>query len=121
MAVKKILIAEDEKPLANALQMKLNNTGFDASTVFNGKEALDAIKKGTYDLLLLDLVMPIMDGFSVLEEVKKLKSKLKIIVSTNLSQDQDKAKAMDLGAVDYFVKSDTPLTEVIKKVTKALS
>jgi len=58
---KRILIAEDEKPMAKALEMKLNNVGFEAKAVFNGEEALEELQKNTYDLLLLNLMMPKKD------------------------------------------------------------
>lgn len=118
---KKILIAEDEKPMANALELKLNKSGFEAKAVYNGQEALDELEKnGPYDLMLLDLMMPQVDGFEVLEKLKEKKIKLPVIVSTNLSQETDIEKAKALGAVDYFVKSDTPVMKVVEHVKKAL-
>ncbi len=120
MAKKKILIAEDEKPMARALELKFNNSGFEAKAVFDGEEALSELKKASYDLLLLDLMMPKMDGFGVLEALKKESNKMPVIVSTNLSQPGDVERAKALGAVDYFVKSDTPIVEVIEHVKKII-
>lgn len=117
---KRILIAEDEKPMAKALEMKLNNVGFEAKAVFNGEEALEELQKNNYDLLLLDLMMPKKDGFDVLTEMRDKKIKVPTIVSTNLSQESDVEKAKSLGAVDYFVKSDTPITEVVEHVKKII-
>ena len=117
---KKILIAEDEKPMAKALETKLNASGFEAKAVFNGNQAIKELEAGDYDLLLFDLMMPEKDGFSVLEDIKKKKIKVKVIVSTNLSQEEDKGKAMKLGAKDYFVKSDTPIKEVVENVKRVL-
>lgn len=117
---KKILIAEDEKPMARALELKLTNFGFIAKSVYDGKEALAEIKKNKYDLLLLDLMMPVIDGFEVLEELKRQKNKLKVIVSSNLGQSEDINRVKKLGAVDYFIKSDTSISEVIEHVKKAL-
>jgi len=119
MSEKKILIAEDEKPMARAMKLKLENEGYIADIANNGNEAVEGLKKG-YDLLLLDLMMPELDGFGVLEARKKNNIKTPVIVSSNLSQQEDFARAKELGAVDYFVKSDTPLTEVIERVKKAL-
>jgi len=113
---KKVLVAEDEKPMAKALELKLNNSGFTAKAVFDGEEAVEELEKNDYDLLLLDLMMPRRDGFGVLEWLKEKKKKLPVIVSTNLSQETDIAKAKGLGAVDYFVKSDTPIAEVLERV-----
>ena len=81
---KKILIAEDEKPMARALELKLNNSGFEAKAVYDGSEAMAELEKTKYDVMLLDLMMPVMDGFEVLEKIKKKKIKIKILVSTNL-------------------------------------
>jgi CheY-like chemotaxis protein len=118
---KKILIAEDEKPMAKALELKLKGSGFEAKAVFNGVEALAEMEKEKYDLLLLDLMMPVMDGFGVLEALKnKPDNKTLVIVSSNLSQAEDINRAKALGAVDYFVKSDTPISEVVNHIKAAL-
>ncbi|MBU2542739.1 response regulator [Patescibacteria group bacterium] len=118
---KKILIAEDERPMARALELKLNKYGFEAKVVSNGEEALEELGKTKYDLLLLDLMMPKKDGFGVLEGIKEKGYTIPVIVSTNLSQENDVKKAKELGAKDYFVKSDTPINEVIKRVEKVLA
>lgn len=117
---KKILIAEDEKPMAHALEVKLNSSGYEATTVFDGQQAIEALEAETYHLVLLDLMMPKKDGFAVLEEMKEKKIKTPVIVSTNLSQESDIDKAKNLGAKDYFVKSDTPITGVVEYVKKTL-
>jgi len=92
---KKILIAEDEKPMAKALELKLNSAGFQAKAVYNGQEALDVLEKEPYDLMLMDLIMPKLDGFKLLEALKQKGSKMPVIVSTNLSQEEDKKRVMD--------------------------
>ena len=117
---KKILIAEDEKPMAKALKTKFESKGYEVTNAFDGEEALSCLSKSKYDLLLLDLMMPKKDGFAVMEELKTKKNKTPIIVSTNLSQPQDEERAKKLGAKDYFVKSDTPITEVVSIVEKIL-
>jgi len=111
---------DDEKPLARALELKLTFEGLSATTVFNGVEAIKAIKSEEYDLVLLDLVMPQQDGFKVLETIHELKLKTPVIVSSNLSQEEDIARAKALGAVDYFVKSDTTLAEIVEKIKEYL-
>ena len=113
---KKILVADDEKALAKALQLKLNHAGFETTTAFDGAEALELITKGDFDLVLLDLVMPKMDGFQVLEGVAKLSKKPKIVVTSNLGQEEDAEKAKSMGAVNFFVKSDTPITDIVAYV-----
>ncbi|XOU94981.1 MAG: response regulator transcription factor [Candidatus Kerfeldbacteria bacterium] len=116
----KILIAEDEKPMAKALTYKFNNNGFIAKSVFNGQEALHELKKEEYDLLILDLMMPVMDGFTLLGELKNNNINTPVIVASNLGQENDINEAKKLGAVDYIIKADTPLLEIIEKVNKVL-
>lgn len=117
---KKILIAEDDASLSKALKLKLVSLGFEVEVATDGDDALMHLKKTQYDLLLLDLMMPQVDGFGVLEELKKSKHKPVIFVNSNLSQASDKDKAMKLGADDYLVKSDISLKEIVAKITKAL-
>ncbi len=120
MNAKKILIAEDEKPMANALSLKLGSAGFETQAVYDGEEAITILKKSKYDLILLDLVMPKKDGFAVLEELRKMKISTPVIVASNLGQEEDRKKAMDLGAKDYFIKSDTTLAAIVEQVRKVL-
>ncbi|MBT4277757.1 response regulator [Candidatus Falkowbacteria bacterium] len=119
--VQKILIGEDEKPMARALELKLKSLGFEAKIAFNGEEVLQALQKEKFNLVLLDLMMPKVDGFSVLAKMQENKDKTPVIVASNLSQSEDLQKAKKLGAVDYFVKSDTPIAEVVVRVKKALN
>lgn len=118
--IKKILIAEDDIALSKALKLKLKSLGFEAEVVADGEEALVAVKSKSYDLMLLDLMMPRMDGFAVLEELKKVKKRPIVFVNSNLSQASDKAKVMKLGADEYLVKSDVSLKQIVDKITKAL-
>lgn len=113
---KTILLVEDEMPLAHALEMKLTHEGYAITTAANGVEALAEAKKGKYDLILLDLIMPMLDGFSVLTELKDRKVKTPVIVLSNLGQEEDRVKAKQLGAVDYFVKSNTPIAEIVSRI-----
>ncbi len=118
---KKILIVEDEKPMSRALVLKLNNSGYDAKPAYDGQEALDILTKEKFDLILLDLMMPRVDGFGVLEEMKKRGDNTSVICSTNLSQPSDIDRTKAFGVKDYFVKSDTPISEVIERVAKVLA
>ena len=119
-AGKLILIVEDERPLSHALEMKLKNQGYATKVVTNGQDALAELKNAKYVMILLDLIMPIMDGFGVLEEIKNQKLKIPVIVLSNLGQDEDRVKAKALGAVDYFVKSNTPIADIVAKVKSSL-
>ena len=117
---KRILIAEDEKPMARALELKLTNAGFEVKVCGNGQECLDLLGKEKFDLILLDLVMPVKDGFAVLAELKEKGNKIKVVVLTNLSQVDDYKRVKELGALDLFVKSDTPIVEIVNKVKQIL-
>lgn len=117
---KSILIVEDERPLSHALEMKLKAQGFTTKVVMNGHDALAELANGKYDMVLLDLIMPIMDGFGVLEEMKNKKLNVPVIVLSNLGQDEDRTKTKALGAVDYFVKSNTPIAEILERVRAAI-
>jgi len=118
---KKILIAEDEKPMAQALVLKLENEGFAAKAVFNGEEAIVALKAEQFDLMLLDIMMPKLDGFGVLEKMKTDNIKIPVIITSNLSQKEDIDRATGLGAVGFVIKSDTPIAEIVKNVKEALN
>ena len=117
---KKILVVDDEKPLARALELKLTNAGFLVSVAHDGEMAFELIKKETFDLIILDLVMPKMDGFTVIEKAKALKVTAPIIVLSNLSQKEDEEKVLKLGANHFFIKSDVPISEVVEKVKQDL-
>ena len=116
----KILVAEDEKSLGKALSLKLTHVGFDVTVVYDGEETLKAMGKEPYSLILLDLVMPKKDGFEVLEELQKQKNKTPVIVLSNLGQEEDLTKAKELGAKDYFIKSNTSLHEIIEHISDFL-
>lgn len=116
--MKKILVAEDDKFLVSAYRLKLTKAGFAVTIVRDGNEALEAVKKEIPDCMLLDLVMPVRDGFSVLEELQKdEKTKhIPVIVASNLGQKEDTDRAMALGAKAFVVKSNMSLEDLITKV-----
>ncbi|MCF7865013.1 MAG: response regulator [Candidatus Pacebacteria bacterium] len=116
----KILIIEDEKTLARALEIKLVKAGFDVRVVFNGEDGITLLEKDTFDLILLDLIMPKMDGFGVLNSLLEKKIKIPVIVLSNLSHESDMKKAREFGAREFYIKSNTPLNVIIEKVKKIL-
>jgi len=116
--LKRVLVVEDEKPIARALELKLNRSGFEAKAVFGGEDALKALKKEKFHLIVLDLIMPKIDGFAVLSKLKARKDKTPVIVITNLGQEEDLRRAKKLGALDYFVKSDTPIADIVEHIKK---
>lgn len=117
---KKILIIEDEKPMARALELKLAHAGFEAKAVFNGEDGVELLQKETYALIILDLVMPKMDGFKVLETLNEKKITTPVIVLSNLSQEDDEKRAKTLGAKEFFIKSNTPIATIVEKVIQFL-
>jgi len=118
----KILVAEDDKFLTNAYKVKLTKAGFELHLASNGDEALAQIVSCNPDVVLLDLMMPVRDGFSVLETMKKnpTMSKTPVIVASNLGQKSDIDRGLKLGAVDYIIKSDTSMDAIVQKVRKAI-
>lgn len=117
---KKILIIEDERPLAHALELKLSHEGFEVVATNSGEEAIERLSKEKFDLILTDLIIPGTDGFKVLEVIQQKKMKLPVIVMTNLNQEEDKKKAYDLGATSFFVKSNSPISEIVENVKKTI-
>lgn len=116
----RILVAEDEKPISRALELKLQKDGFDTKAAYDGEEASALLKSEKFDLVILDLMMPKKDGFGVLEDMKTRGDKTPVIVASNLSQSEDMARVAAYGAKDYFIKSDTPVSEVVTYVKEAL-
>ena len=114
----KILIAEDEKAIASALATKFKAEGYEVDLAEDGEIAIEKVQKGGIDLLILDLMMPKKDGFQVLEELKKAGNTTNVVVASNLSQESDINKVKELGAKDFFVKSDTPLAEICELIKK---
>ena len=117
-AQKKILIVEDEVPLAKALETKLTEQGFFVNIAGDGELALGLVQKNTYDLLLLDILMPKMNGLKFLEEMVQLGIEVPVIVASNLSREDEITEAKRLGVVEYFIKSETSLDTIINMVLK---
>ncbi len=118
-AQKHVLIVEDEKALSHALELKLTHEGFLVTIASNGQECLDLVATQHFDVLLLDLIMPVMDGFQVLEKLGAKTSQTAVFVLSNLSQHEDEERVLSLGARKFFIKSDTPLTTIVDEVRKA--
>jgi DNA-binding response OmpR family regulator len=118
----KILIVEDEEILRNVLKDRLLEEGWGVEIAEDGERALDMIMKTKYNVVLLDLLLPKKSGFEVLEQIKDdpelREMKIIVIVLSNLGGDDDIKKALGLGAVDYFVKTQHPIAEVIDKIKK---
>lgn len=117
---KRILIIEDEKPLAHALELKLTREGYDVAVATTGTEGEKQALSGAFDAILLDLILPEVDGFAILKEIKEHKAKTVVIILSNLGQDEDRRKAAEFGAKQYLVKSNVPLADIIKVVKQAI-
>jgi DNA-binding response OmpR family regulator len=115
---KRVLLAEDERPLSHALELKLRHEGFEVLTASNGQECLELTDSQDFDVVLLDLMMPVLDGFQVLERLRQKEKKPVVFVLSNLSQHEDEDRALQLGARKFFIKSDTPLTEIVEEIKK---
>ena len=117
-----VLVAEDDKFYSNIFKIKLAKEGYEVVVVNNGEELLKAAREKKPDLIVLDLIMPIKDGFEVLGELKvddSLKD-VKVIVISNLGQETDIEKAKDLGATDHLTKANISLEEAMEKVKQHL-
>lgn len=113
----KILIIDDDPFIADMYVIKFKDEHFDVATASNGKDGLKKIKEFDPDVVLIDVVMPDMDGFHVLEELKKRGGKqYKIIMLTNLGQKEDVERGIGLGAIDYMVKAHFTPSEVVERV-----
>lgn len=120
--MKKILVAEDDTYLANAYRVKLGKAGFEVKNVFDGQEAINILQTFIPDLIILDIVIPKKDGFTILQELKaneKWKN-IPIILISNLGQKEDREKGMQLGATEFFVKTDFSLNDLIQKINNIL-
>lgn len=118
---KKVLVVEDEATLQKALNDVLTQEGYDVLSALDGASGLDLALKEEPDLILLDIILPKMDGFEVLKKLKEKDSQIPIIILTNLSDINDIQKALDLGATTYLVKADFHLSDVLKKVKEIIS
>ncbi len=117
-AKKFILIVEDDPNYSEIYKEKIIKEGFDVVVAPNGESGLKTAKKRRPDLILLDIVMPKMDGFEFLKKIQQYDNlkDVKILVMTNLSQDSDVSLALKSGASDYFVKSDMSIGEMMEKI-----
>ena len=120
-AKKKILIIEDEKPLSHALELKLSHEGFDVTATNSGAVGLQHLEQNHFDLVLTDLIIPGVDGFKVLETIQEKKMNIPVIVMTNLNQEEDKKRVFTLGASSFFVKSNSPISEIVANIKATIS
>lgn len=117
-AKKKILLVEDDTTLAKVYSSRLELEGFDVRHVANGEDALSTAIEFTPDLILLDVMMPKINGFDVLDILRNTPetTNMRVIMLTALSQAKDKERAEALGADDYLVKSQVVISDVVERI-----
>lgn len=115
---RKILLVEDDEGLAQVYITRLEVEGFDVRRVPNGEEALASAIEFRPDMILLDVMMPKVNGFDVLDILRNTPeiTNVKIIMLTALSQESDRKRAMDMGVDDYLVKSQVVIADVIERI-----
>ncbi len=116
--MKYILVAEDDRFYGNVYKVKLGRLGYEVVIVQNGEEVISEVKKKKPDIFLLDMIMPVMDGFSTIKALRAMEEfkKTPIIILSSLSQEEDRQKAMQFGANDYLVKTNISISDVAAKI-----
>lgn len=100
----RILVVEDEKDLNNIITKHLKKNNFSVDSVFNGEEALEYLDYGTYDLIVLDIMLPKINGYEVIKKLRENKNETAVLMLTARDSIEDKIKGLDLGADDYLIK-----------------
>jgi CheY-like chemotaxis protein len=119
----KVVVVDDDRMFRKAAETTLRRQGYSVATASDGEEALQLIRSEQPDLIVLDLIMPKLQGFDVLQILKQddLTAHIPVIVLSSLAQDQDKQEALDLGAIAYFNKSAFSLSELVNQVEQTLT
>jgi len=113
-----VLVCDDEKDIANAISIFLKSEGYSVKTASNGKEALDMVQSQEIHLIILDIMMPVMDGVTALSKIREI-SNVPVIMLTAKSEDTDKILGLNLGADDYVTKPFNPV-ELMARVRSGL-
>jgi len=116
--MKKILLVEDDPLLVDIYKTKLEIAGFLPIVVSDGEKAVETVEKELPDAVLLDIVLPKMDGWEILKAMKQAKNAVKVIVLSNLGQKEEVEKGLKLGAEKYLIKANFTPSEVIAEVQK---
>lgn len=120
--LKNILVIEDDKFLRELISQKLIKEGYNVSEAIDGEEGIKKIKGEKPDLVLLDLILPGIDGFEVLSKMKEDAAlpSIPVIILSNLGQKEDVEKGLKLGAVDYLIKAHFTPGEIVEKIKSAI-
>lgn len=119
---KKILIIEDDKFLRELIAQKILKEGYDIVEAIDGEKGAEVVKKEIPDLVLLDLILPGIDGFEVLAKMKAdpKTANIPVIILSNLGQKDDIEKGLEMGANDYLIKAHFTPAEIIEKIQSVL-
>jgi len=117
---KKILVVEDDRFLRKLLIDRLLEEGYSVDGAIDGEEGLEKLKKEKCDLILLDLILPGIDGFEVLSVLKRDENlaEIPVLILSNLGQKEEIERGLKLGAVDYIIKAHFTLDEIVEKIKK---
>jgi DNA-binding response OmpR family regulator len=124
--MKKILLVEDDPFLIDIYQKKLRDSGFEVEVAKDGEKALEILREKNFDLMLLDIVLPKIDGWKILEEIRDMKKEkkdleeMKIVIWSNLGEKEDVKKGFSLGATSYLIKANFTPSEVVREIEKLL-
>ena len=120
---RRILLVEDDRFLRKAAETTLKQQGYSVIAAADGEEALRVARSEPLDLILLDLIMPKLNGFQVLSALKTdaPTAQIPVIILSNLGQDRDVQQAMEAGATAYFIKADLSLQALVQRVEEALT
>lgn len=123
--MKKILLVEDDPFLIEMYQNKFVAGGLEVVTAEDGENALRKIEKEYFDLLVLDIIMPKLNGFEVLRKLRQhqdqKKAQVPVVILTNLEQKSDMDQSLELGANDYIIKADFTPSEILNKIKNLLN
>jgi DNA-binding response OmpR family regulator len=122
MKKEKILIVEDEAFLLDMYKIKFKQEGFEVISAVDGNEAIKTAKTEEPDIVLLDILIPEIDGFEVLKELKEdpATKSIPVLIFSNFSQKEEIEKGLSLGAVDFFVKTNYTPAQVLEKIKDIL-
>ena len=116
----KILVVDDEKVLVKGITFNLKNEGYQVETGYDGEEAVELAREGNFDLIILDLMMPFMDGMTCLREMRGRHINTPVIILTARGEEYDKLAGLEAGADDYVVKPFSP-RELVARVRAVLN
>ncbi|MCX6789835.1 MAG: response regulator [Candidatus Gribaldobacteria bacterium] len=123
MANKKILLVEDDPFLVDIYSKKLQQFGFEVVCADSGGKALELFTGNVFDLVLLDIVMPDIDGWKILSEIKKppIHNETKVVIFSNLGQKAEVERGLQMGADKYLIKANYTPSEVVEEVKKIIN